>query len=214
MAQIRKFEYAIFDLDGTLLDSLGVWAELDGKFLARRGLIATPDYTRAVQSMNFREAALYTIERYSLPDPPETLEREWKEMIREAYATEILLKPYAGEYLQKLAHEGVKLALATSSAEELFEPALKRNGVFELFSAFSTTGKTRGKRFPDVYLDAAAKLGALPKQCAVFEDVPAALQTAKDAGFYAVAVEDDYSKHEDLLRDICDFYVNTFKELL
>lgn len=191
---MKHLRAAIFDLDGTLLDSLDVWKEMDRRFLAERGVRYTPDYTEAVASMHFAEAAEYTIKRYSFPETPEEITRVWTEMIREEYTHRIPLKPGAKEYLSSLRERGVKLGVATALSEELYSAALRNNGVFGLFSAFASVCEVgRGKEFPDVYLLAAERLGIPAAACAVFEDIPEALRGAKAAGMTSVAVYDPHS---------------------
>ncbi len=215
MKTLKPFSAAVFDLDGTLLNSLGVWKDVDNTFLQKRGIPVPPDYQTAISSMSMLETAHYTIARFSLPETPEDLIAEWLDMAKTAYATTVDLKPYAKEYLQKLHASGIPLAVATSSAEELFLPALERNGVKDLFSAFVTTGQVgRGKNFPDVYLEAAKRLGVSPNKCAVFEDVLAAIKVAREAGFYTVAVQDGYSPEEEPLRKAADEYLTSYGELI
>lgn len=213
---LKPFRAAIFDLDGTLLDSLGVWAEIDCLFLKKRGIPVPPDYQHAVKVMNFTEAAEYTAMRFSLNESPADLVAEWMEMIRSAYAHDVALTPFAAEYLSKLRAEGVKIAAATSGDPTLFLPALSRNGVKELFSAFVTTAEVgKGKRHPDVYLEAARRLQTPPSECAVFEDVLAAIKTARAAGFYTVAVREESSLHEEAeLRAESDAFIVSYRELL
>ncbi|MDE5897365.1 MAG: HAD family phosphatase, partial [Clostridia bacterium] len=172
MKPLKPFQAAIFDLDGTLLDSLGVWTEVDRKFLFKRGIPVPPDYQHVVKTMNFPEAAEYTVARFALTESPAAIMSEWMQMTREIYATEVTAKPYAREYLQALSAKGVKLAVATSSTPELFLPALERNGIQHFFSAFVTTEEAgKGKRFPDVYLKAARRLNTEPHSFAVFSEV-------------------------------------------
>ncbi|MDE6200552.1 MAG: HAD family phosphatase [Clostridiales bacterium] len=184
----------IFDLDGTLLDSLGVWGEIDERFLAMRGIEFPPDYTANVGTMEFRQAAEYTIERFGLSDSPEQIMQEWTDMAVDAYATELKLKPRAKEVLTELKARGIKLAVATSSITDMCLPALRNNGVLHLFDAVVTTREIgKGKTFPDVYLAAAQRLGVSPSCCAVCEDLLRAVITAKNAGFYTVGVYDKHS---------------------
>lgn len=185
---------AIFDLDGTLFDSLWIWEEIDKMFLKRRGFSVPPDYAAAIGALNFRETAEYTIKRFGLYETPEALMDEWTDMAREFYEHDVALKPFAAEFLRKLKGEGIKLAVATSSSRELYMPALVRCGIYELFDVIADTSEHRSKEFPDIYLHAAKQMGLAPDSCAVIEDLPAALACAFDAGFKTIAIPD---KHTD-----------------
>lgn len=215
MAIAHHMQAAVFDLDGTLLDSLGVWDDADRDFLSRRGIPLTPDYTEAVKLMHLEEAARYTKARYSLSERPEEIMAEWLASIRAAYA-EMPLKPYAKEYLLMLHASGVKLAIATSSDEQIFLPALEHNGIRDLFSAAVMVREVaRGKEFPDVYLEAARRLGIAPRESAVFEDILPAVKAAKTGGFFTAAVYDEGSRgDEEALRREADCYVTSYEELL
>jgi len=207
---------AIFDLDGTLLDSMGIWAQLDRRFLAKRGIALPDDYVEKVTPMNYREAAAYTIARFSLPETADEIIREWVEMSAQAYRFEIMLKPLAEEYLRQLKRQGVKLAVATAQKPELYEPALKRNGIFDLFHAFANLGEVeRGKGFPDIYFLAARRLGLPAQDCVVFEDISAGIRGAKSGGFQTCGVYDSYSDYEKgTIVQEADKYIENFGELL
>lgn len=216
MEKLNAIRGAIFDLDGTILDSMWIWDEIDRRFLNKRGIAVPDDYLRAVNGMEFAEAADYTIARFSLPDRPQTLIDEWSQMARDAYADEIALKPYAKDFLKALHARGVKLGIATSSMPDLYVPALKRNGLLDLFSAATVTKEVpRGKSFPDVYLETARRLNLSPTDCAVFEDILVGVRSAKSAGFFAVAVYDPYSAADtpDIKR-AADLYIDDFSALL
>lgn len=213
---LKPFQYAIFDLDGTLLDSLGAWTEIDRRFFAMRNLPLPPGYADAIKTLSFTEAAHYTKAQFSLSDSPEEIVAEWKQMIQAFYENEVTLKPFAKEYLLSLSGRGVKLAVATSSRRELFLPALKRHGIDAYFSAFVTSEDVGcGKSSPDIYLEAARQLGASPQDCAVFEDARTAVKTAHGAGFYTVAVFDEYSAHEQRqLKESSDYFLRSYEEIL
>lgn len=184
----------IFDLDGTLLDSLGVWSEIDEKFLSKRGMTVPSDYVENIGTMEIRQAAVYTIERFGLTESPEAVMKEWTDMAVGAYSTELKLKPKVKNILTELKSHGVKLAVATSSTTDMCLPALKNNGVLHLFDAVVTTREIgKGKAFPDVYLAAAKRLGVTPEHCAVCEDLLGAIVTAKNASFYTIGVYDKHS---------------------
>lgn len=199
----------IFDLDGTLLDSMWIWADIDRRFLTKRGIAVPPDYMHAVGAMDYRSAAEYTIERFRLKDTPEDLMSEWSEMAVKAYSSELKLKPNVKQLLTDYKSRGLKLAVATSATPEMCLPALKNNGVDGLISAVVTTLEIgKGKTFPDVYLAAAKKLALAPKDCAVFEDALRAVRTAKSAGFYTVGVADKYSQSDaDEIKRVADGFV-------
>lgn len=114
---------AIFDLDGTLLDSMGVWDQVDIDFLGKRGIEVPPDYMIKVSSMQFQQIAEYTIARFGLKDTPEELMQEWDDMARVAYSTTVEAKPGALDYLRDLKSAGVKMGVATSLPPQLREPA-------------------------------------------------------------------------------------------
>lgn len=210
------YRAAIFDLDGTLFDSMNAWVEIDRRFFSKRNLPFPPDYPDAVKGLNFTEAAEYTVSRFSLGERIEDVTNEWLKSSREYYANEVCLKPHAKEFLALLRRNGVLLAIATSSKRNLFAPALQRCGIAEYFEFAVTTEEIgRGKAFPDIYLEAARRLGAAPADCAVFEDVVTAVKSARRAGFYTVAVRDDASLHEEeALKRSATRYVRSFAELL
>ncbi|KFI93114.1 Haloacid dehalogenase-like hydrolase (HAD superfamily) [Bifidobacterium saguini DSM 23967] len=186
---------AIFDLDGTLLDSMGVWNQIDIDFLGRRGIAVPADYMTTVASMQFREIAEYTIARFDLPDTPEQLLAEWDEMARIAYGTTVQAKPGAVEYLRELKAVGVRLGVATTLMPQLRTAALDHLGMSKYFDVIVSVDDAGGvgKSEPDVYLFAARRLGVKPEDCTVFEDLLVAIRSAKSAGMQAWAMYDDSS---------------------
>ena len=185
---ILSFRGAIFDLDGTLIESNGVWSSIDKRFLGRRGIAVPPDYFKAVSVKDFPAAAIYTKERFSLPETTDEIMAEWHEMAREEYANNIAAVEGAPKFLRKVRALGIKLALATASTGELYEPVLRRLGVLDLFDAFATTTEVpRGKGHPDVYLLACRRLGLSPGDCIVFEDIIEGIRGAKQGGFATAA---------------------------
>ena len=194
---------AIFDLDGTLLDSMGVWDQVDIDFLAKRGIEVPADYMGKVAAMQFRQIAEYTIARFGLPDTPEALMQEWDDMVRVAYSTVVEAKPHAVEYLSYLKRSGAKLAVATSLPPALREPAMKHVGIFDYFDQIVSVDDANnvGKDRPDVFLLVAGRLGVVPEQCTVFEDLLVAMRSAKSVGMRVWAIHDDSSDGD--WPDIC-----------
>ena len=207
---------AIFDLDGTLLDSMGVWSQVDIDFLKKRNLAVPEDYMQKIATMSFPEAARYTIERFGFSETPEMLVEEWRGMAREAYALHVGLKPGVKEYLEKLKSQGIPIAAATSGDTELFVPCLKHNNIYEYFDAIVTVSEVkRGKGFPDIYERAAELIGVAPEECMVFEDLSAGVKGALDGGFQATGILDDCSKNEwESIRKTATRTIRDFRELL
>lgn len=210
------FSAAIFDLDGTLLDSMGLWAQIDADFLEKRGIEITGDYIQAITPLGFGEAADYTIARYGLNESSEDIIAEWNQMCRDAYRYRVDLKPDAKECLLYLKGAGIKLGVATALTPDLFKPALENNGVLHLFDAFASLEEVqRGKGFPDIYLLASQRLGVAPGQCMVFEDILAGIAGAKAGGFRTCGVYDLYSAYEwSEIRSVADMCIERYEELL
>lgn len=207
---------AIFDLDGTLLDSMGVWRRIDEDFLGKRGIRVPDDYLKAITAKNFQDAADYTIERFGLKESADAIMAEWFDMAIDAYTNDVALKPFVKEYMQMLRENDVKIAAATSSDARLFEPCLKHHGIYEWFDAFSVTAEVkRGKGYPDVYENAAEKLGLKAADCVVYEDILKGVEGAKLGGFYVIGVEDVHSSYEkEEIQKEADRYITTFEELM
>ena len=206
---------AIFDLDGTLLDSMGVWDQIDIDSLARRGIDVPDDYMLKVGAMQFRQIAEYTIARFGLPDTPEALMAEWDDMARDAYATAVEAKPHAREYLAHLRDTGAKLAVATSLPPSLREPAMRHVGILDLFDAVVSVDDANdvGKDRPDVYLLAASRLGVEPRDCTVFEDILVGIRSARSAGMTVWAMHDDSSDRDwDLICEEADGVLFDFRD--
>ena len=188
---------AIFDLDGTLLDSSSVWEDIDRRFLSERGLEMPDGYVETLSELSFMEAARYTAALFRLTESPEELVAIWKDMAEEAYRHEIPLKPGAASFLRDLSSRGVLIAAATDLSYDTAAAALENNGVLSFFRKIATTGEAgRDKRYPDVYLSASSALGLLPEECEVYEDILCGIRTAAGAGFHTVAVHDAASESD------------------
>ena len=210
---LAKFHAYIFDLDGTLLDSMDVWQKVDVDFLQRRGISVPSDYFDAINSMTFNEVAAYTINRFKLSDTIESLKQEWNDMAAYAYGHTVQMKPFAKEYITMLREQGVKLAVATSLSSRLLELSLKNHGIYDYFDVICTTEEAGcGKYRPDVFSLTAEKLNVQPCDCIVFEDILAAVKSAKNISMTVCGVYDKSSHNDwERIKELADYSIFDFK---
>ena len=209
---MKEFKGAIFDLDGTIIDSMDVWETIDIKFLEKRNITMPNDYIEKINSMSFEEVAKYTIERFNLNESVDSLIKEWNDMAIYEYSNNIKLKPNVKEYLVKLKKHDIKIGLATSSPKELYEPVLKNNKVYDYFDTLVFGDEVEnGKPAPDIFLKACEKFEINPKEAFVIEDSVLGATAANRAGIKCLVVEDTikfteeenklaYRKFESLLK--------------
>ena len=189
----NDYDGIIFDLDGTLLDSMNLWKEADESFLSKRGFAVTLDYTDYVKSVSIEDAAVYTKNRFNLPDSPEDIIKEWNDFVGRGYKETVPLKNGAREYISSVKNSGFKIGCATALTRPNAEAVLKRCGIYDLFDIIYTLDDIKGcpdKRQPDIYLKTALALDTKPSRTLVFEDVPLAINGALMGGFHVCAVYD------------------------
>ena len=183
-------KFAIFDMDGTLIDSMVFWKNLATEYLTSKGILQIPaDILEQIKPMTMSESAALFRREFGLTGD---VEAQMNEMMEDHYRNDIPLKPGAWEYLENLHRQGVRMCVASATAEHLMESCLTRLGVrqyFEFLLSCETVGA--GKRSPLVYQESARRLGTVPGEIAVYEDALYAVQTAKAAGFHVVGVYDD-----------------------
>ncbi|WP_101911494.1 HAD family hydrolase [Marasmitruncus massiliensis] len=209
-------QYAIFDLDGTLLDSMQVWRNLGKNYLLSRGVRPPENLLEILKTQTLGESADYFRNDLGLSGTVEEILNGIHEMITREYAETIQAKPFVRDYLEKLHTYGQKLCIATATPANLAVLALKRLGLLQYFSFILDCGEAgSGKNSPDIYLQAAGRLGASIEACTVYEDALHAIKTAKTAGFYVIGVQDaSASQDEAEIRMLCDRYIRSYKELL
>ncbi len=206
----------LFDLDGTLVDSMWMWKDIDIEFLARYGYECPEDLQKAIEGMSFSETAVYFKERFALPIELDEIKRIWTEMSIDKYRNEVPLKPGAGEFLRRLKERGVALGIATSNGRDMVDAVLGSLGIEGLFDNVTVGCEVaNGKPAPDIYLHVAGLLGVRPENCLVFEDVPAGILAGKRAGMEVCAVEDAFSREfAGEKRSLADYFITDYFELL
>ena len=213
---LNDIKAAIFDLDGTLVDSMWVWAQIDIDYLREKGYSMPENLRSEIVHLSFSQTAIYFKEKFNLDDSIEKISKDWHDMAFNHYSNNVKLKLGVKDFLNSLKSLKIKIALATSNSIPLLEACLKNNGIYDYFDSITTTDEvSNGKDCPDVYLLAADKLGINPKDCLVFEDILPAIQGAKAANMKVIAVKDDecLDSKEDLLK-YADKYIHSFEELL
>lgn len=210
-----NFLAAVFDLDGTLVDSNGVWEKIDKDYMEKNNLFLSDEEICNMASMSYEDVAKYMCSK-GLDVTTQMLENEFMERAVYEYKNNIKLKPYAFDFLMYLKQSGKKIALATASPKELYEGVLKSNGVYDLFDAFSTTKEAgKEKDFPDVYLLACQKINLLPENCLAFEDTLKGVKSAHNAGMKCVGVYDKYSQKDfAAIKEISDKFIYDFSEMM
>ncbi len=209
-------KYVIFDVDGTMLDSLKIWKEIDVEYLARYGLPMDEDLQRHIAGISIRQTAVYFREKLGIDEPPEKMIADWNEMAEDKYRHEIEAKPGALELIRRLDKKGIRMAIATSNSRHLTSITVKRHGLLDIMNVIITGEDIfNGKPAPEIYLTAAERLGALPSECLVFEDTPEGITSAKGAGMRVCAVYDDLTAPvDDFKKENSDYYIYSFEELL
>ena len=209
---LKDFEAVIFDLDGSLVDSMWMWKAIDIEYLAGHGIEAPKTLQKDIGGRSFVETARYFKDRFNLSDSIEKIGDDWNKMAWDKYTNEVPLKEGVSELLDRCMQNGIKLGIASSNSTELINQVLSSHGIKDKFqSVKSGTQVVKGKPAPDIYLTVAEELGAEPSRCLVFEDLVDGIKAAKNAGMTVVAVSDDYSRHsDDVKKELADDYIEDY----
>lgn len=192
----------IFDLDGTLLDSTGMWRQVDGRLMAHYGKEVPPDLSETVQRMSIEEFSQFFVEEFDLPVTPEQIAQQVADMVAEEYREKLQLKPHVPEILDWLDQQDIPYGVATATYGELAEAALRRLHVWERLR-FLLTEQNAGapKTQPRIFQLAAQKLHLGRRQIAVVEDSLHALEGAKNGGFFTISIADP--ENAPVWKEIC-----------
>ena len=205
---------AIWDLDGTLLDSMSAWDHVGENYLRSQGIEPEPDLDEAIAAMSLHQAADYFIEHYGVKQTHDELIKGAVAIVDDFYRYDAQLKPHVAELLAQLHQAGVKMCIATATERSLVETALKRCGVLQYFSEiFTCSSVGAGKDEPTIYREAMKFLGTDRSSTMVFEDSLHALTTAKNDGFYATAVYDDHEENQEEMIRLADCRITDYHNL-
>lgn len=211
---MEKIKYAIFDVDGTLTDSMHIWDTCGGAYLMMRGI--TPHAGETFRTRGYKEGINYMIEEYNLPLTYDELMAELLKILEFYYFNIAEKKAGVAEFLEKMEHNGVKMCIITATNQYLIDAVLERNGILKYFSrVFSTTDIGKHKDKPEIFNIAKEFLGAEnSSDVFVFEDALYSMKTAKAAGYRVIAVE-DYSAEPDRdeIKALADYYIESYDEI-
>ena len=181
---IKDIQAVIFDMDGSLVDSMWIWKDIDIEYLTRYGYPVTDEMVDAFQAeiegMSFAETAQWVSTHFDIPRTTQEMMDDWNDMAWEKYEKEVFLKPGVAEFLEECVKREMKLGIASSNSRELIENVIRARGLEGIFQVIRTgSDGLRGKPAPDVYLATAAELGVAPEVCLVFEDVVAGIRQVR-----------------------------------
>lgn len=214
---LNNVNAVLFDMDGTLIDSMWVWKEIDQEYLGKYKLKSTPELQRKISGKSFLETAHCFKEMFpSLPESVEEMMEVWNQMALEKYQSQVPLKPGALSFLKYLKEAGIKTAICTSNSQYLTEIVLKALNITSYFDVILTaTDHPKGKPAPDIYLKASSCLGVEPEACLVFEDVYMGVLAGNRAGMRVCAVMDELSCSEkEEIQALADYYIENYHDII
>lgn len=216
MKNFKDLKGYIFDLDGTLLDSMPIWIKIYESLFVEHDKKMPDGYLYHVNHLSMSEGAKYTADNTDIGLTKEEITDFWKEKAQDKYANEIKLKPYAYELLSLLHEQGKMLGIATASNKDNVTPCLVNNDIMKFFHSVTSVDEVpRGKDFPDIYQRQCEKFGLSYGECAAIEDSYVGALSARKGGLLSVGVYDESGKDHNLeLRNNCDIYVDSLKELV
>ena len=214
---LQDIKAVIFDLDGSLVDSMWIWKKIDIEYLERFGIRELPkNLQKEIEGKSFSETAIFFKEKFQIPDSLEQMKDDWNRMAWDKYMNDVPLKPGADRFLQYCIRNNIKLGIATSNSRQLVEAVADARGFGKDFDCIMTACEVaKGKPAPDIYLAVAKQLGVEPENCLVFEDIPAGVRAGLSAGMTVVGIEDSYGlMYKDEILELCNYYIKDYSEVL
>lgn len=212
-----RLQSAIFDMDGTLLDSMHIWDDVAPTILRAQGIEPEADLHEKVKDLTIREGAQYCKDTYHMPQSVDEIVAMTDAFVEEFYRNEVQAKPGVKKFLSLLKMEGVWMYVATNTDRHLVEIALKHAGIDSYFRGILTCGEVGigKKESPEIYERAMRRLRSTKRDTVVFEDALHAIRTAKAAGFRVAAVYDPSAEaDQDEIRQLSDYYIRSFEEMI
>lgn len=205
----------IFDLDGTLIDSMWLWESIDVEYLGRHNIELPQSLQKDIEGMSFTETANYFKERFNIPDSIDKIKDDWNNMAWDYYKHKVELKDGVIDFLNYLQDNNILMGIGTSNSKELVNVIITKYNIGHYFTSIRTSCEVdRGKPYPDIYLKVAEDLEVNPRDCIVFEDVPNGIIAGKKAGMKVCAIYDEFTKHVDNeKKELADYYIMNYKEL-
>lgn len=206
---------AIFDMDGTLTESMHLWIEIGRRYLEGLGYTVSPEQNREMTKMLLEPMALYMQDQFGITKSQSQIVDEINKIVEPDYFETVVVKPTVVESLEAMQERGIRMCVATATDRHLTEACLKRNGIDRFFSAVFTCGEEHcNKRTSLIYDKARAHLGTSPEETYIFEDTYVSILGAKQSGCRVVALEDRWSeKKRDLIKEAADVYVERMGDL-
>ncbi len=213
---LKDIDAVIFDMDGTLVDSMWIWPSIDRDFYAKYGLTAPESFSDDMEGMSFTEVAQFFLDSFpTLSHTREEIMEEWTGMAHERYISQAPLKEGVYDFIVEMKRQGKKIGIATSNGRKLVDATLEALKVEAYFDVVRTACEVaKGKPAPDVYLLVAKELGVEPARCLVFEDVPMGILAGKNAGMKVCAVDDECSRPQEARkRELADYYIYQYDDI-
>lgn len=213
---IKDIDAVIFDLDGTLVDSMWLWKSIDFEYLSKYNIELPMKLQSEIEGMSFSETAIFFKEKFNLPDSLEQIKSDWNKMAWDKYLYEVPLKDGVLDFLIYLKNNGIPAGIGTSNSRDLTELIINKHNIGEYFTSVRTSCEvTKGKPSPDIYLLVADDLNVSPERCLVFEDLLQGIMAGKNANMKVCAVYDEFSEKDTIKKQkLADYYVRSIAEVL